>query len=670
MEHAQSGYGPQTVLGPLREPLRLESPADPEHRLRATALRLDEDLGLLWRADVDAAQPAGTAALDPQRLVGAAMDITLERRTDCIRTWSGLITACECEPAGATWRRWRLTVEHPLARLGLNRRSRLVRDRDAAGLVRELTRARIELRTPPPKREQLVQWRESDLAWCLRLLEHEGIALVCDGDGAMLTDHPHGFPLIDEALPWLPMPQEHPAPIDPALRPSVRAWRQRLRAGPDAAAVRDWHWRTPQEPIARRADVSGGEGGEARDDGSHHRSGSEAGRLAQIRAEELLCARSAWHGEADHPGLGAGRVLRIAAPDEPVAEGSWLLTAVRHRAQQVIETGAGGAGGGNTYRCGFDAWPADRPWRPQRRTPVPRIPGLVHAVVDGPAAAVYADIDGDGCYRVRPAFDADGAASMPVRLSTPYAGDDHGLHLPLHPGTEVLLAHIDGDPDRPVIAGAVPNPTHPSVVADGNASQCVLRSAGGNELVLEDALGREVWRTTAVRDRRASVGGDDDAQVRGNRTATIGGSDTLAVQGDANVSVGRASAETVAGAKALTVGGAMQVSVGGVLNTTVAGALAEQVGAARSEVVAGTRSLAVGGDHEVSVRGDQQETTTGKRQMRAKRLRIAVEDELVLSCGKASITLKRNGDVTISGGAISVTGSGAVSVKGSKVKAN
>lgn len=657
------------MLDPLREPLHLRSPADRSGSLRPTRCSLSESLGHAWRAEVDAVQPGGDAALDSESLLGAEAVISLERSGHARRSWPGVITACERIPAGTTWRRWRLVIEHRSALHGLNRRSRLVRDRDAAAVARGLLDARADLRSQPPQREQLVQWRESDLAWCQRLLEHEGISLVCCGSDVLLTDHPAGFPRLDLALPFIPPAAGDVAGIDPARRPSVRSWRHRLRAIAASAGVRDWHWRSPQEPIARGAGLGHGPGGEIRDDGSHHRDGSEAGRLAGIRAEELHCARAAWSGEADHPALAAGHVLRITAPDEPEADGDWLLTAVQHLATQAIETGSG-ADAANSYLCSFNAWPAGRPWRPARTTPVPRVPGLIHAVIDGPDAAVYADPDADGCYRVRPVFDADGTASMAARLATPYAGKDHGLHLPLHPGTEVLVAHIDGDPDRPVIAAAVPNPTHPSVVTSDNRSQCVLHSAGGNRLVLEDSVGREVWLSEATRDRRATVGGDDDAQVRGNRSAVVGGSDTLAVQGDSTVTVGRASAETIAGAKALTVGGAMQVSVGGALNHTVGGAMAEQVGAAKSEIVAGARTLAVGGDSDATVAGDQQESTAGKRQVRAKRMRIAVQDEFAITCGKASIVMKKNGDIVIKGGAITIDGAGKVVVKGSKVAGN
>ena len=80
------------------------------------------------------------------------------------------------------------------------------------------------------------------------------------------------------------------------------------------------------------------------------------------------------------------------------------------------------------------------------------------------------ELDGQGRYKVKMPFDLsgrqEGKASHWLRMVQPYAGTDHGMHFPLHKGTEVLLTFVEGDPDRPIIAGAVPNPEKPSVIND------------------------------------------------------------------------------------------------------------------------------------------------------------------------------------------------------------
>ncbi|MEI7638639.1 MAG: hypothetical protein WCJ37_15120, partial [Syntrophus sp. (in: bacteria)] len=64
-------------------------------------------------------------------------------------------------------------------------------------------------------------------------------------------------------------------------------------------------------------------------------------------------------------------------------------------------------------------------------------------------------------------------------------------HFPLHKGTEVLIIFIDGDPDRPIIAGAVPNPETPSPVSGNNQTMSVIQTAGQNKIAIGDQAGSE-----------------------------------------------------------------------------------------------------------------------------------------------------------------------------------
>jgi len=76
-------------------------------------------------------------------------------------------------------------------------------------------------------------------------------------------------------------------------------------------------------------------------------------------------------------------------------------------------------------------------------------------------------------------------------MAQPYSGPNFGIHFPLHKGAEVILVHQDGDPDRPIVASAVPNPETESPVKGKNQSQCVIRTGSGNQIVIEDTEGSE-----------------------------------------------------------------------------------------------------------------------------------------------------------------------------------
>jgi type VI secretion system secreted protein VgrG len=60
-----------------------------------------------------------------------------------------------------------------------------------------------------------------------------------------------------------------------------------------------------------------------------------------------------------------------------------------------------------------------------------------------------------------------------------HAGEGYGTHFPLKPGTEVAIAFVGGDPDRPIIVGAIPNALTPSPVTATNPGVHRMRTSRG-----------------------------------------------------------------------------------------------------------------------------------------------------------------------------------------------
>jgi type VI secretion system secreted protein VgrG len=545
-------------------------------------------------------------------------------------------------------------------------------DGDAIDLVRRLlgdnpTTKRLgidqQLRGTCAKRPYTVQWRESDLALIDRLLEHEGIAWFHAHDGDLvLCDHPDGFPRRKRPIPLRPAAEGTLPTVTPQREPVITTLVRRLRLANREAEVHDWNWRTPDHDLRHAHRVADDPVAPRSDWAEHHADRHGANRLARLRAEELASARHACHGAGDHPALAPGLVIDLQGDGR---RHGWLITSVSHEATQRLELGAGDAEA-TIYRNAFTCHDASKPWRPPRVTPRPVIPGVITAHIDGLPGDPYAQPDERGCYRVKLALDrsdrGNGRASLPVRAASPSQGDDHGFHLPLHRGSDVLLYHINGDPDRPVIAGCVPDPANPPVVTDDNRQQSRWKSKGENELIFDDTvLGQQVI-LRAAKHRRAEVKGDDDVQVAGNRTEAVAGSLTRSVGGDQNITITRSSTETVVAAKAVTVGGGLQVSV--------AGAKAEQVGGVKSVTIAGAHTVMVGADASSTVAGDQTENTAGGRQLRAKKVTVLVMDELSVTVGLAGLTLKKNGEIVLKGTKITIDGSSKVVVKGGKIAGN
>lgn len=60
------------------------------------------------------------------------------------------------------------------------------------------------------------------------------------------------------------------------------------------------------------------------------------------------------------------------------------------------------------------------------------------------------------------------------------------MHFPLKPGTEVLTGFVDGDPDRPLIVGAVYRPDTPSPVTSANNTINKLKSESSVIIEMHD----------------------------------------------------------------------------------------------------------------------------------------------------------------------------------------
>jgi type VI secretion system secreted protein VgrG len=217
----------------------------------------------------------------------------------------------------------------------------------------------------------------------------------------------------------------------------------------------------------------------------------EGGKLATVRAEEQEATFEVWSGESDICHLSAG--VRITIDGHPImGDKKLLITEVEHRASQVVF----GQGSDDTEQSYTNKWKAissEKTFRPPRVTPRPRIYGLVHGIIQHDPVkepGKYALIDAAGRYMVRFLFDtADhpgGKVSCPIRMAQPHAGPDYGHHFPLKPGIEVLVAFIDGDPDRPLIVGSVPNTVTSSPVDKDNAIMNRIKTTSGVIIEMKD----------------------------------------------------------------------------------------------------------------------------------------------------------------------------------------
>jgi len=270
---------------------------------------------------------------------------------------------------------------------------------------------------------------------------------------------------------------------------------------PAKVLLKDYNYRKPSLELSVEHVVSERGFGDVFIYGEHFSTPEEGAQLAKIRAEALTCRARLFQGESLIPYLRPGYLFQMVGHNRADFNDTYLTTDLTHNGDQtfLFTSGLGVAGStrerSSSYRNSFTAISSSSQFRPERVTEKPRIPGTMNAHIDAAGSGQYAEVDDQGRYKVILPFDLNsamgGKGSSWLRMAQPYAGENHGMHFPLHKGTEVLLTFIDGDPDRPIIASAVPNPITPSPINSANATQSRITTAGGNKLHMEDQQGSE-----------------------------------------------------------------------------------------------------------------------------------------------------------------------------------
>lgn len=363
----------------------------------------------------------------------------------------------------------------------------------------------FKLKQTYPKREQINQYQESDLAFIERLLAEVGIFYFFTLQPDTQTEVVH---FADKQSAWSfgkKLPLNSPSGANDNAADSVwdvHVWHNVVERSVTAS---DYNNREAQNVLTSvPADMTRGDGeGNTYGDVYHYRPRhlergdkinptAETGNFwARLEHERFLSGQTTVTGSSTDYTLGPAQVLTITETAIPPT-----LPRETENGVVIIRTGYYGSRK-NALKVTWVAMPyyENRCWRPAaKKRPV--VSGTMTArVTSAKDNDIYAWQDASGMYRVK--FDADrddkkqGMESMPVRFAKPYGGDKYGFHFPLIQGTEVAIAFHEGDPDRPYIAHAMHDSRHVDHVTEANSTRNVIRTAGLNKVRMEDKRGEE-----------------------------------------------------------------------------------------------------------------------------------------------------------------------------------
>jgi type VI secretion system secreted protein VgrG len=461
--------------------LRLEGSRGPREGVHVRKLSAREAISDLYRFEIDLACDAARG-LPEEFALGAEVRLVFEQNGETIRCVHGIVASLEADlETEGPWHGHRLVLVPRFHQFVLVQSPSIYVDaRFEEVLAAELRAYELQPPTdgivhdyelyivnPTPRREFVVQYGESDFAFVSRRTEHFGISFFFeqteDRERLVFTDSNARFRLCPgaESIPFNAK----------GTAARVYALRESKQLVPGFHHLTDYNERTPEKHVHGEHVLQGeGLAGGIVEQGANASTPDEANTIARLRAEECHARQLRYHGKSTLARLAPG--TRTTITDHPrlgdSGELELLLVEVQHEATLPTPWDEATA---SSYRNEFVAIPASRPFRPARKTPRPQMAGVFTAVVqplDPQGDATGPALDEHGRYRVKLHFDLESprnpAASNWLRMAQPFEGGSHGMHFPLRPGTEVLVAFTNGDPDRPVILGALPNATAPSPV--------------------------------------------------------------------------------------------------------------------------------------------------------------------------------------------------------------
>ncbi|MDR1035283.1 MAG: type VI secretion system Vgr family protein [Deltaproteobacteria bacterium] len=441
--------------------------------------------------------------------------------------WHGVTTGFRKTGLAGEWTVMEFTLEPGLSVLRGQIQNRIHLDASSCDIVRDsLVFGGVAPdafrfvfdRSAYPKRDFVFQHEEDLESFVMRTLEREGIGLSFDQTGdrdmAVFTDANSQFqPLVDGAGEIRVVASDVSGLGSGDSRPQIFGMRSVARVPKASVRLKDYNWQNPNRPLEVRLPVASWGRGEIYLYGENFDTEGEGRRLAGIRRDQELWAAEEFRAMSRIPGLMPGLTLEVTGAAQEGYDGRYLVCADEMEGSQSarvavglgLEIGgtAGEEAGETLHRLTLSR--LSQPYRPARRTPVPKIAGQVTAWIDGEGSGDTPETDVYGRYKVLFPLDVsgrgNGKASGWIRMAQPYTGAGYGQNFPLTPGTEVLIAFVDGNPDRPVITGSVANAETGSVVNSSVPNAAGLGTKGGGSLMFRNDPEKQNVTLSAGSDR-------------------------------------------------------------------------------------------------------------------------------------------------------------------------
>ena len=479
------------------------------------------------------------------------------------RFFDGIVAEARWAGAEENGSRYDLVLRPWLHVAGLRRNNRIFHNMTVDQIVSQVLDAysglggpHFELRLVDdyPELEYTVQYNESDAAFVQRMLERFGISWSWEhtaGNHTMVaTDSTHSHAEIPNAArPYFGIERLHLAEEE-----HFHSWKGGARMTTGAVRLTEYNFKIPTATQEVEA-VGGAEYAHGQMEsfdwpGDYLNAGEGQGVVARrVEAEEGQTQRAIAKGNITT--LGAG--LRVTLKGDPIPNvtGKRFICLQAHHSLRAQVYGTQEQDKQEKdYEGTYVLMPDTAPFRPERRTPMPRIHGPQTAMVVGDGEI---DCDEYGRILVQFHWDLDAAWSMRCRVMQHSASQEYGGMVIPRIGMEAVVEFLEGDPDKPLVTGSVYNgKTDRPYVLPAHKTKHVIRAdshegQGFNEISFEAQAGEENMQIHAQKDQTTRVLNDQSANVGSNRVENIGL--------NASLNVAANQMERIGANKSITVGG-------------------------------------------------------------------------------------------------------------------
>lgn len=528
-----------------------------------------EGIGELFQFSIDAVSEQEN--IDFEQVLGKSCTIKLKTYQkapgqDVTRIFDGILTEAQWIEKTEDYYRYQLVLRPWFALLGYKANCRIFLNKNVKDIIQQIftdagfsSGRDFEFKTTEDYDpiEYCVQYRETDLAFCSRLMEQYGIYYFfkySEGSHTMvMADSRSSLEANPDVatLPYLPLRAQE---LDKEQR--LGAWTSQRRFRTGKVTFNDYDYLQPPKKLLAPNESSESYAHskmEVYDYPGKYKDEDKGKKFSKIRLEAEQCLDHRRYAEGDAPSVFPGSLITLERNPIPSENQEYIAVRCKHSYGRQVYRVGGGTAPPEIYRGFYEFQPSDIPFRMLPLTPKPRVLGIETAKVVCKQGEDGEEISTDEHGRIWVKFywDREPQKTCPIRVAQVWSSKQWGGQFIPRIDMEVVVQFLEGDPDRPLITGCVYNGDnkYPYTLPD-NKTQSGWKSDsskghnGYNEFMFEDKKGGEFIRmhaeldhlVTVNRDQTGSVGATAPANPNnptgggGNQTWTVGGNRSWTIQ--------------------------------------------------------------------------------------------------------------------------------------------